>query len=205
MSKRELNPELVKGDRVMCLHMDGETGVPMGGEGVVTKVGRDPFEEDGKIIEVKWDNGSSLALISVTDSWVKVADSQIKESKVGDSRIDYFSENPEIFDHFDWRFFREYLTKIRESSVINMFGASPLLYAGREHIDRYYGENPPNQEAFDEVLDMADTAKDKIVEGTVKYLKSKNKEISVEGVQSVAPKFARKLTELYMIFPQMER
>jgi hypothetical protein len=74
MSKRELNPELVKGDRVMCLHMDGETGVPMGVKGVVTKIGRDPFEEDGKIIEVNWDNGSRLALISVTDSWVKVGE-----------------------------------------------------------------------------------------------------------------------------------
>ncbi len=28
--KKELNPKLVKGDRIMCLHMDGETGVPMG-------------------------------------------------------------------------------------------------------------------------------------------------------------------------------
>jgi len=34
-SKKELNPKLVKGDRIMCLHMDGETGVPMGTTGTV--------------------------------------------------------------------------------------------------------------------------------------------------------------------------
>lgn len=73
--KKELNPDLTPGDKIMCLHMDGESSVPMGTTGIVTKVGRDPFEDDAKLIEVKWDNGSRLALVSVTDSWVKVDDS----------------------------------------------------------------------------------------------------------------------------------
>jgi len=80
--KRELNPKVVKGDKIMCLYMDGESSVPMGTNGVVSRVIRDPFEDDGEIIEVKWDNGSNLSLISVTDSWVKVDENQIKESRV---------------------------------------------------------------------------------------------------------------------------
>jgi hypothetical protein len=200
MSKRELNPELVKGDRVMCLHMDGETGVPMGVEGVVTKVGRDPFEEDGKIIEVKWDNGSSLALISVTDSWVKVADSQIKESKVGDSRIDYFSENPEIFDHFDWRFFREFLNKVRESRVVNMHSSSPFLFSGKEWIDMNYGTNQEDNEEYEEMLDMANKSKDKMVQGILSYMDSKNMEPELDSVNRYVRRFAEKLVKLYISF-----
>lgn len=200
MSKRELNPELVKGDRVMCLHMDGETGVPMGVEGVVVKVGRDPFEEDGKIIEVKWDNGSSLALISVTDSWVKVADSQIKESKVGDSRIDYFSENPEIFDHFDWRFFREFLNKVRESRVVNMHSSSPFLFSGKEWIDMNYGTNQEDNEEYEEMLDMANKSKDKMVQGILSYMDSKNMEPELDSVNRYVRRFAEKLVKLYISF-----
>jgi hypothetical protein len=198
MSKRELNPELVKGDRVMCLHMDGETGVPMGVEGVVTKIGRDPFEEDGKIIEVNWDNGSRLALISVTDSWVKVGDSQIKESKVGDSRIDYFSENPEIFDHFDWRFFREFLNKVRESRVVNMHSSSPFLFSGKEWIDMNYGTNQEDNEEYEEMLDMANKSKDKMVQGILSYMDSKNMEPELDSVNRYVRRFAEKLVKLYI-------
>jgi hypothetical protein len=200
MSKRELNPELVKGDRVICLHMDGETGVPMGVEGVVTKIGRDPFEEDGKIIEVNWDNGSRLALISVTDSWVKVGDSQIKESKVGDSRIDYFSENPEIFDHFDWRFFREFLNKVRESRVVNMHSSSPFLFSGKEWIDMNYGTNQEDNEEYEEMLDMANKSKDKMVQGILSYMDSKNMEPELDSVNRYVRRFAEKLVKLYISF-----
>ena len=200
MSKRELNPELVKGDRVMCLHMDGETGVPMGVEGVVTKIGRDPFEEDGKIIEVNWDNGSRLALISVTDSWVKVGDSQIKESKVGDSRIDYFSENPEIFDHFDWSFFREFLNKVRESRVVNMHSSSPFLFSGKEWSDMNYGTNQEDNEEYEEMLDMANKSKDKMVQGILSYMDSKNMEPELDSVNRYVRRFAEKLVKLYISF-----
>ena len=63
--KRELNPQLNQGDRVMCLHMDGETSVPPGTFGVVRSVARDPFEEEGHYIySVDWDNGRTLGLLS---------------------------------------------------------------------------------------------------------------------------------------------
>ena len=199
MSKRELNPELVKGDRVMCLHMDGETGVPMGVEGVVTKVGRDPFEEDGKIIEVKWDNGSSLALISVTDSWVKVGDSQIKES-LNEQPHKYFMENPEIFENFDYKFLREFLNKLRKAGPVNMFQSQPFLYSGRKWIDRYYGENQEDNEDFQEVLDMADEAKNKMIQGVLKYMESEGIEIDLDKVNRLISKFASKILQLYISF-----
>jgi hypothetical protein len=89
-SKKELNPKLVKGDRIMCLHMDGETGVPMGTTGTVRSATKDPFEPDSEIINVNWDNGSTLGLLSITDRWVKVAQETLEE-QAGTSEYDFFN------------------------------------------------------------------------------------------------------------------
>jgi hypothetical protein len=199
--KSELNPRLKKGDRVICYHMDGETGVPPGTEGTVTKISRDPFEPNGDelIIEVNWDNGSTLALVSVTDAWKKPKE-KIQES-TGSVTYDYFNENPEIFEYFDWRFLREFLYKLRESGVVNMFQSSPFLYSGKQWIDRYHGENQEDNEPFQEVLEMADESKNKMIQGLLKYMESKNIDMDDMGkVNRLIEKFASKIVNLYITF-----
>jgi hypothetical protein len=197
--KGTLNPELKSGDKIVCYHMEGETGVPPGTVGTVSHVGRDPFEKDGNIISVEWDNGSKLSLISVTDAWKKVGE-KIQEATLS-PEYDFFSANPELFEHFDWRFLRNYLFKLRESGVINMFQAAPFLYSGKNWIDRYYGEDQEDNEAFQELLEMADEAKDKMVQGLVKYMESKNMEMDDMGrVNHLLSKLAMKITQLYMTF-----
>jgi hypothetical protein len=197
--KRELNPKVVKGDKIMCLYMDGESSVPMGTNGVVSRVIRDPFEDDGEIIEVKWDNGSNLSLISVTDSWVKVDENQIKES-LEDEPHEYFMKNPEIFENFDYKFLREFLNKLRKAGPVNMFQSQPFLYSGRKWIDRYYGENQEDNEDFQEVLDMADEAKNKMIQGVLKYMESEGIEIDLDKVNRLMGKFATKILQLYISF-----
>jgi hypothetical protein len=197
--KRELNPKVVKGDKIMCLYMDGESSVPMGTNGVVSRVIRDPFEADGEIIEVKWDNGSNLSLISVTDSWVKVDENQIKES-LEDEPHEYFMKNPEIFENFDYKFLREFLNKLRKAGPVNMFQSQPFLYSGRKWIDRYYGENQEDNEDFQEVLDMADEAKNKMIQGVLKYMESEGIEIDLDKVNRLMGKFATKILQLYISF-----
>ena len=198
-SNKELNPKLVKGDRIMCLHMEGETSVPMGTTGTVINVGRDPFEADNELIQVNWDNGSSLALVSATDTWVKIAQETLEE-QVGASEYEYFSKNPEIFDNFDWRFLREFLKKLRKASPVNMFQAQPFLYSGKEWIDRYYGEGREDNDDFQEVLDMADEAKDKMIQGVLKYMDSEGIEIDLDKVNRLMGKFASKILQLYISF-----
>jgi hypothetical protein len=199
--KSELNPRLKEGDRVICYHMDGETGVPPGTEGTVTKISRDPFEPNGDelIIEVNWDNGSTLALVSVTDAWKKPKE-KIQES-TGSVTYDYFSKNPEIFEHFDWRFLREFLYKLRESGVVNMLQSRPFLYSGKQWIDRYHGENQEDNEPFQEVLEMADEVKNKMIQGLLKYMESKNIDMDDMGkVNRLIEKFASKIVNLYITF-----
>jgi hypothetical protein len=197
--KKELNPKLVKGDRIMCLHMDGETSVPPMTTGTVRSVVRDPFEDNSEIINVNWDNDSTLGLISITDSWVKIAQETLEE-QIGASEYEYFSKNPEIFDNFDWRFLREFLNKLRGASPVNMLQSEPFLYSGREWIDRYYGEDQEDNEDFQEVLEMADEAKDKMIQGVLKYMESEGIEIELGKVNRLINRFANKILQLYISF-----
>lgn len=194
-----LNAELKVGDKVMCYHMDGEIGVPPGTIGKVTDVTTDPFEPGGeeKIISVKWENGVNLALISSTDSWKKIPSEKIDEQR--DSSWEFLTQNSDLLKNFDWRWFRKYLTTIRDSGIINMFGAAPLLYAGKSHIERYYGENMEDDENFQEVLDNAEESKNKIIDGVIKYMESNQKDVDdMDLVNALAKGFSQKLLQLYI-------
>lgn len=196
--RRELNPQLTKGDRIMCLYMDRETSVPPGTFGTVNSVVRDPFEEDGFIVNMSWENGSNLGLVSATDSWVKAPSERIDE---GSNQYEFFQKNPDIFENFDYRFFREYLKKVQKSSVINMFQSGAFLFSGRDWIDRYYGEHQEDNEAFQEVLDMANESKDKMIQGVIKFMSSKNNDFDdMSRINSLIQRFAQKLVQLYMTF-----
>jgi hypothetical protein len=201
--KSELNPKLKVGDRVICYHMDGETGVPPGTEGTVTKVQKDPFEpnEDDLIISVDWDNDSRLSLVSVTDAW-KLSKKQIEEAKTNtlSNEYNFFADNPEIFENFDWKFLRDYLYKVRKASPVNMFQSGPFLYSGKQWIDRYYGENLEDNEDFQDVLNNAEEAKDKMVQGTIKWMESQGMEIELDKVNRTIGKLATKIVQLYMTF-----
>ena len=195
--KGPLNPELKKGDKIILYHMEGETSIPPGTHGTVVSIGKDPFElGDENLIRVVWDNGSQLSLVTSTDAWKKIPTENIQEQ---DKSWEFMSKNPEIFENFDWRFLREFLYKIRNSGITNMFLSSPLLYSGRENIDRYYGEGMEDDENFQAVLDDADTAKDKIIQGVIEYMKKNNKNLDdMDLVNKYARDFAEKITRLYV-------
>jgi hypothetical protein len=195
--KRELNPTLKSGDRIMCLHMDGETSVPMGTTGTVRDVVRDPFEDNGQIINVKWDNDSTLSLVTVTDQWIKEPVDKLQEQN---NSYEFFQGNPDIFENFDYRFLRNYLYKVREAGSVNMYESTPFLYSGREWIDRYYGENQEDNEAFQEVLEIADEAKNKMIQGTLKYMESKDMNIDLDSVNKIIGRLARKILQFYISF-----
>ena len=197
--KREINPKLQIGDKIRCLHMDGETSVTPMTLGTVTRITKDPFETDAEIINVDWDNGSTLSLLSATDTWIKVEEKPLQE-QVGDPIFNYYRKNPEVFENFDYRFLNQYLRKLRESSVENMLAVQPFLYSGKEWIDRYYGEDQENNQPFHEVLEMADEVRDKMIQGVLSYMKSKGDEIEISKVNRLMQNFANKIIKLYIAF-----
>ena len=103
--KGQLKQKLEVGDRIMLYHMEGEGSVTPGTLGTVSRITRDPFEKnsDEEIVMVKWDNGSTLSLITATDVWKKISESHISEERIktGDSRLDFAVENEELFRLFD--------------------------------------------------------------------------------------------------------
>lgn len=199
--ERNINPTVKSGDRIILYYMDDPSPVSPGTKGTVTDVVKDPFENDGFIVHVTWDDGRTLSLVSVTDVWKKLKEEKIDE-QTRSPEFDFFLKNPDIFEHFNWRFLKSYLTKIRDSGIINMFAASPLLYCGKEHIDRYYGEGKEDDESFQEVLNTADKAKDEIVNGVVSYMTANNKDLdNMDMVNRFAKNFAQKIIGLYITFP----
>lgn len=194
--KGPMNPEMKEGDRIICYHMEGELAVPPGTKGHVIKIVTDPFAPDEKIIEVRWDNGSSLSLLTSTDFWKKIPE-EIKEAR--DPNWEFITSNTDLYKYFDWRWIREFLKDIRDSGFINMFEASPFLYSGKEHIDRYYGEFREDDENFQKVLDKADQSRDKIVMGVLNYMIENNRDLdNMDLVNRYARHFSQKLLGLYI-------
>jgi len=202
--KPKMNPPLEVGDKIVCYHMEGETSVEPGTTGTVTKITRDPFEvRDESIINVDWDNGSKLALITSTDAWKLVDRKKIDEQVNVNIGWDFFEKNPDVFEYFDWRWFRDYLKLVQDSGIVNMLSAAPFIYSGKEHIDRYYGEGREDDEVFQKLLDAADESKDKFISNIFDYIQDKDIDVSLDDmdkINSLARKFSKALLGAYINF-----
>jgi hypothetical protein len=197
--KGPLNPELKVDDVIMLLHMEKETGVPPGTIGVVTSITRDPWQDDSKLISVKWENGSNLNLVTAKDMWLKTQNDNIQEQRTDNQSWDYITKNADVFENFDWKWLEKFLYKLRDTGIVNMYGSSQLLYAGSEHIERYYGEGKEDDEEFQEFLELADEAKNKIIQGVIKYMNANGKDLDdMSVVNRYARLFSEKILGLYI-------
>ena len=210
--KDKINPRLEEGDRIVLIMMPGETSVSYGDRGTISKV-----NHAHSFIQyfVDWDNGSRLALIedlgdesNTIDKWMKenVFDilMKLKQKKnLGESdqrqKMEHLMSNVEVFRTFDRQFLFAFLEKLRETGITNMFGAAPYLYMGSDRIASVhkYDENK-DDDAFDELVEMADEAKDKMIQGAVKVLQKEGKEITVESVSRVIKRYSSKVLDMWM-------
>tara|TARA_R110000796_G_scaffold40742_14_gene100842 strand:- start:15 stop:1541 length:1527 start_codon:yes stop_codon:yes gene_type:complete len=149
-----LNPNLKEGDRILLIHMDGETSVSIGEKGTVKRNSRDPFEKDDTIYSVEWDNGTTLNLLSATDSWIYDKDfkpkGQIKESKyVKNKTCNQFTtggkfcstltellKNKSNVKKMAINFFDELISNVDLTGV----GQKIKLEPGNPHFDKRYEE-----------------------------------------------------------------
>lgn len=209
--KDKINPRLKEGDRIVLIMMPGEDAVSYGDRGTVSKV-----NHAHSFIQyfVNWDNASTLALIedigdksNVGDRWMSEEDfddlMKLKKRKnLGESeeeKMKKFMANVEVFRTFDREFLFRFLEKLRESGIVNMYAAAPYLYmgGGRIYGENHYNENK-DEEAFEELVEMADEAKDKMVQGAIKILQKEGKEITVEKVSRVIKKYAGMVLDMWM-------
>jgi hypothetical protein len=193
-----LNPELNIGDRVVIMDMSGESGIKPGLGGEVKRI--------TKVFgitqyEVKWDDGSSLQLLSDVDKWMKEEDwtklRERKRKKVDESiDPDFARKNKNLVQDFQMAKMHKFYEALRKSSVVNMFGATPYFWMGRDRIahEHYYTDMGDEQaEAFEEVLDSADEIKNILINGSLKTLEREGKEVTLDSVKRVADKKARQI------------
>ena len=188
-----MNPKLEKGDRVCLLYMSGEISMNPGECGTVTSV-----DTIFGVVQygVKWDNGSSLALLSDTDAW-KFEKKQIKEDEL--DRMNVLYKNIDVFRFFKMGFLHKYLLAIRKASIVNMFESPPYLWMGRERIKHEYKyKNISDEDAFEEMLDMANQAQAEMINGVIDYLEDQGIEENMDNINKYLRRFATMIVQNYM-------
>ena len=196
-----INPELKNGDTVILLHMDGETSIPPGTKGKVLSHSR-VFGDDQ--YTVRWENGSTLSIISSVDLWDTEENRQLNKKKnIKESdeveRSKKFIKNINAFKFFNMKFLNEYLRKVRESSIVNMFGAAPYLYMGKDRIEHEFKyKDVGNEEAFEEVLEMANLAQSEMIRGVMNVLDHEGKEHDLNLINRYLQRYSHMVLENYM-------
>lgn len=205
-----INPELEIGQEVILLHMDDDSSIPPGTKG---KVIRKNVVLGELVYIVDWEDGSQLSLVSSVDLWdtpenmakrkKRVQEIEIKKKSI--TEIDEFErskklmKNIDVFKHFNMRFLYQYLKMIKKSGIVNMFGASPYLYMGKDRIEHEFKyKNIHNEEDFDEVLENADQAQSEMINGVINVLNSEGKEVSLENINRYISRYASKVLMNYM-------
>lgn len=190
-----LNPKLEPGDNVVLMYMSDESLSP-GLHGVVTRV----VEVFGVVqYEMKWENGSTLSLLSDVDAWMKSDDYERRQKKKVNESLDTLTSNLDAFKNFDMGFLVKYLMVLRESGIVNMFGASPYLWMGKERIEnKHRYDDLEDNEKYQELLEMADKAQHKMIKGVVKILESENKDVDVSSINRYLDKYSKKIWDVYV-------
>lgn len=176
-----INPEVNKGDRIVCLHMtDDVNPVPPLTQGTVKRVGPDPFD-DGQIIYVIWDNGSNLSLLTTVDKWALADDVQRlqKNKRIQEAfeKEKNFMKGAKMAKFYKMAFLFKYLEQLRKSGIVNMFGASDYLWMGKDRIDSLhrYDSTSEDNEDYETLLEMTNEAQSIMVRGAIKHLESLGK------------------------------
>ena len=196
-----INPKLKVGDRVQILHMEDEMdSVPMGTWGEVTRVSNVMGED---IYGVKWDNGQSLNILSTTDVWdTEENRGKFKKKKITEQdeaqRHNNLYRNIDVFTNFKMRYLHEYLKKVRDCGVVNMYQAAPFLYMGKDRMEHFFRYQDTENEICEEVLDMANMAQHEMVTGVIKVLESQGKEDSLEIINRYLQRYSQKVLENYI-------
>lgn len=200
---KKINPDLNVGDRIILLKtMDDIDPIFASERGVVKGISN--IGMDMKNIEVEWDNGRRLAIIPEVDVWMLETEfGQTK--KLNEDRDNNFYSFTDDFNYFQKYFkflvIKRFLDKLKDSGIVNMFGASPYLYMGKnriESIHQYDEIAQKNEEEYQEMLSMSDKCQSELVRGTVKMLEDEGVDADIDRINRALQKNANKLLLIYM-------
>jgi hypothetical protein len=205
---KKINQKLCVGDKIKLWHMEGETGMPPGLEGIVTRLTN--FSDNTIQYEIKWKNDRTLDLLSDTDAWILIergdnnCEEEVKESSINESDLskfkaqrEFINKHKDVLKSFDTEMLTSFLELLRQCSWVNMFQASVYLYSGKENIKKMHPFNNES-EMCSTMLDLADEAKNEMISGTIKYMENSGKEISIENVNSQIKRLSLTILKWFM-------
>lgn len=206
----KLNPELKVGDTIRLIHMDDPfSPITVGTTGKVTRKNKDPFSKEGEFMYgVDWENGRSLNLMP-EDSWM-IVDQLSEQISRGPERFETITNLLTKLSGSDLRKLNKFLLDLRDSGIINMYGATPFVYSGRDWIEKWVkAENfknkgelelPEDNEKLDEVLDQADEMRNIMARGAMNAIRNNEKELELNDVNDELFKLAKEVVTFYMEF-----
>lgn len=210
-----LKPELKVGDRIVCYYMEDEvSNVPIGMTGTVTKVSKVPFGM-GIQYDVNWDNGSKLAILPEVDSFDYEENNVLKESRnklisyfsdeqpkektsiyVNESYLDDYFSRDDLYTHFPpsgWDVTTKYLEALRNTGIVNMFGASPYLYSPWEWIEdkaKWEDLDESQEESLEIMRKSHPEVQSLIIQTAMNILGEKDADFDIGKINSMVRKVA---------------
>ena len=176
MSK-DVNPSLKEGDNIILIYMkDPYSPVPGGTKGVVNYVSKDPYDEGEDIISVEWENGSQLSLVSSEDIWMMESDLKTNIKEASNSNLDSLVAIKDIFKYSDEKIFFDFLSKIRESGIVNMLESGQFLFSGPKYLQKFIEfEEMKSGREYDEdmvkeLMDMSQKTRDEFIRMAMKIV-----------------------------------
>ena len=216
MSK--LNPKLKKDDRIVLVHMDGES-IGAGIKGKVLGVTNTPnmsSKDLGYQYDVQWfdDEGnplSKLSLIPEVDAWIFDKDNYESKSlneiqfKNLDDLISW-GDFLKVFGKKDLNRISEFFEIERRSGFFNMAtDGGKFLLSGPDYIESFIKlksfENNFNEEdknIHKLLLSRAQEVRDIFIRGAMKYLDEKDQEPDIPNIQKTMQRLAITSKQLWM-------
>ena len=216
MSK--LNPKLKKDDRIVLVHMDGES-IGAGIKGKVLGVTNTPnmsSKDLGYQYDVQWfdDEGnplSKLSLIPEVDAWIFDKDNYESKSlneiqfKNLEDLISW-GDFLKIFGNKDLNRISEFFELERRSGFFNMAtDGGKFLLSGPDYIESFIKlksfENDFNEEdknIHKLLLSRAQEVRDIFIRGSMKYLEEKDQELEIPNIQKTMQRLAITSKQLWM-------
>ena len=206
----KLNPELKKDDRIVLVHMDGESlGAGIKGKVIgIENVPKFTSRDIGVQYRVEWydENNnifSRLSLIPEEDAWIIDTDYDVESlQEINIKDVDDLVAWGDFLNTFgkdDLNSICEFFELERRSGFFNMVTeGGRFLLSGRDYIKSFiklksfeinFDEKDKNTHKL--LLSRAQEVRDIFIRGAMKYLEEKDQEPDIPNIQKTMQKLAR--------------
>jgi len=214
MSK--LNPELKKGDRIILVHMDGES-LGTGIKGEVTGIsqtpsfgGKDSYQYNVRWFDEEGKQFSQLDLLPDADAWIMDPDFQQENiQEINFRNLDDLIAKGDFLASFSKKELEEvykFLELERQIGSHNMYTeGGKFLMTGPSYIEdffrlhRYHTDYDEDKEILiEKLLSRSQKMRDMFIRNAMKYLENQGRELSIENIQRAMIRLAQTAKEFWM-------